>query len=171
MTYEWDPAKASASARKHRVSFEEAASIFLDPTALTFSDPDHSAEEDRWMTIGRSARQRVLFVAHIERNDRSDSSARVWRLVGSNDSMKKASTKRRTDDLRAEYDLKSLKGLVRGTYYRRAMTGTNLVVLEPDVARVFPDSEAVNRALRLLRDVATKSSRRTTNGRRRTTRG
>jgi uncharacterized protein len=70
VTYEWDPAKAAANARKHRVSFEEAASIFLDPSALTFSDPDHSAEEDRWITIGRSARLRVLFVAHTERNDR-----------------------------------------------------------------------------------------------------
>jgi len=58
---------------------------------------------------------------------------------------------------------------VRGKYYRRAMAGTNLVLLEPDVARAFPDSESVNRALRLLRDVATMSSRRTPsdNGRRR----
>ena len=69
MTYEWDPAKAAVNARKHRVSFEEAASIFLDPGALTFSDPDHSAEEDRWITIGLSARHRVLFVAHTERDD------------------------------------------------------------------------------------------------------
>lgn len=44
--------------------------MFLDPTALTFSDPDHSAEEARWITIGRSVRQRVLFLAHTERDDR-----------------------------------------------------------------------------------------------------
>jgi uncharacterized DUF497 family protein len=50
--YGWDPAKAAANARKHRVSFEEAASIFLDPSALTFADPDHSADEERWITIG-----------------------------------------------------------------------------------------------------------------------
>jgi uncharacterized DUF497 family protein len=64
VTYEWDPAKAAANAKKHRVTFEEAASVFLDPVALTFWDPDHSEEE---ITIGRSARQRVLFVSHAGR--------------------------------------------------------------------------------------------------------
>lgn len=80
--------------------------------------------------------------------------------------------KRRRDELRSEYDLKSLKGLVRGKYYQRAIAGTNLVLLEPDVARAFPDSNSVNRALRLLRDVATKSAgraRKAPNGRRRAT--
>jgi len=56
--------------RKHGVSFEEAASVFLDPAALTFLDPDHSEDEERAITIGRSARHRVLFVAHTEREDR-----------------------------------------------------------------------------------------------------
>jgi len=62
VTYEWDPAKAEANARKHHVSFEEAASVFLDHGALTFLDPDHSEQEDRLLTIGRSARRRVLLV-------------------------------------------------------------------------------------------------------------
>ena len=78
--------------------------------------------------------------------------------------------KRRRDELRPEYDLTSLKGLVRGKYYQRAMAGTNLVLLDPDVARAFPDSNSVNGALRLLLDVAMKSAGRTrkaTNGRRR----
>ena len=70
MTYEWDPGKAAANRRKHRVSFEEAASVFLDPATLTFADPDHSENEDRSITIGRSARRRVLFVAHTERGER-----------------------------------------------------------------------------------------------------
>ena len=70
MTYEWNPAKAAANARKHRVSFEETASVFRDPAALTFLDPDHSETEDRSITIGRSARHQVLFVAHTERGDR-----------------------------------------------------------------------------------------------------
>ena len=80
--------------------------------------------------------------------------------------------KRRRDELRPEYDLARLKGGVRGKYYQRATAGTNLVLLEPDVARAFPDSNAVNRALRLLHDVATKSAGRTrkaTNSRRRAT--
>jgi hypothetical protein len=77
--------------------------------------------------------------------------------------------KRCRDELRPEYDLKSLKGVVRGKYYQRAMAGTNLVLLEPDVARAFPDSNSVNRVLRLLRDVAMKSAvraRKATNVRR-----
>jgi uncharacterized protein len=70
VTYEWDSGKAAANVGKHRVSFEEAASVFLDPAALTFLDPDHSGDEERAITIGRSARYRVLFVAHTEREDR-----------------------------------------------------------------------------------------------------
>ena len=70
-------------------------------------------------------------------------------------------TKRRTDDLRAEYDLTQLQGGVRGKYYKQALAGTNLVLLEPDVARAFPESNSVNRALRLIQEVAEKSSKRT----------
>jgi hypothetical protein len=74
--------------------------------------------------------------------------------------MKKESAKRRLDELRPEYDLARLKGGVRGKYYQRATAGTNLVLLEPDVARAFPDSVSVNRALRLLHDVARSSAGR-----------
>ncbi len=73
--------------------------------------------------------------------------------------MRKALAKRRSDQLRPEYDLSRLKGGARGKYYKQAMAGTNLVLLEPDVARAFPDSNSVNRALRLLQEVATKSSK------------
>lgn len=70
MVYEYDPEKAAANLHKHKVSFAEAASVFLDPLALTFSDPDHSDVEDREITIGKSSKQRVLFVSHCERGDR-----------------------------------------------------------------------------------------------------
>ena len=73
--------------------------------------------------------------------------------------MRKESAKQRRDDLRPEYDLARLEGGVRGKYYKQATAGTNLVLLDPDVARAFPDSSSVNRALRLLHEVATKSSR------------
>jgi len=86
--------------------------------------------------------------------------------------MRKALAKRRSDDLRPEYDLARLKGGVRGKYYQQATAGTNLVLLEPDVARAFPDSNSVNRALRLLHEVATSSatrSRKSASGRRKVT--
>jgi hypothetical protein len=72
--------------------------------------------------------------------------------------MTKGPMKQSADELRPKYDLARLKGGVRGKYYKRAIAGTNLVLLEPDVARAFPDSNSVNRALRLLQEVATKSS-------------
>ncbi|MDQ2921257.1 MAG: hypothetical protein M3R52_06575, partial [Acidobacteriota bacterium] len=62
--------------------------------------------------------------------------------------MKKASAKQTNDDLRPEYDLSQLKGGIRGKYYREATSGTNLVLIEPELASVFPDTESVNRALR-----------------------
>jgi hypothetical protein len=54
------------------------------------------------------------------------------------------------DDLRAEYDETVLRGGVRGKYYAQYRQGTNLVLLEPDVAKAFPDAQKVNEALRLL---------------------
>jgi hypothetical protein len=60
------------------------------------------------------------------------------------------------DDLRPEYDLSKLKGGVRGKYAQRYKEGTNLVLLEPEVAEVFPDDESVNRALRLLMEISEK---------------
>lgn len=67
--------------------------------------------------------------------------------------MRKAPVKH-ADELRREYDLSQLKGGVRGKYYRRATAGTNLVLIEPELAELFPDSAAVNRALRVLADAA-----------------
>ncbi|MBU1666740.1 MAG: BrnT family toxin [Gammaproteobacteria bacterium] len=67
MKFEWDDAKAESNEQKHGVSFEEAASVFGDPLALTFSDPDHSVGEKRWLTFGVSCTDRLLLVAHAER--------------------------------------------------------------------------------------------------------
>jgi len=58
------------------------------------------------------------------------------------------------DEMRPEYDFSQLKGRVRGKYVERYREGTNLVLLDPDVAAAFPDAKAVNEALRLLMDVA-----------------
>ena len=69
-------------------------------------------------------------------------------------SMKKVESEMEEDELRPEYDLSQLKGRVRGKYVERYRAGTNLVLLEPDVAAAFPDAKAVNEALRLLIKVA-----------------
>jgi uncharacterized DUF497 family protein len=70
VTYEWDAEKAKVNRRKHRISFEDAATVFLDPLALTFPDPDHSSGEEREITIGRTTRQQIVFVSHCPHGDR-----------------------------------------------------------------------------------------------------
>lgn len=67
LKFEWDDAKAQSNVTKHSVSFEDAASVFGDPLALTFPNPDHSADEKRWLTFGVSQSGRLLVVAHTER--------------------------------------------------------------------------------------------------------
>ena len=73
---------------------------------------------------------------------------------------KKARVKKDNDDLRPAYDLSKLKGEVRGKYYRQATVGTNLVLIEPEFSEVFPDTESVNRALRLLADTADAAAKK-----------
>jgi hypothetical protein len=68
--------------------------------------------------------------------------------------MKKATAAKPSDDLRPEYDLSQLKGGVQGKYYRRAAAGTNLVLIDPDLASLFPNANAVNRALRVIADAS-----------------
>jgi uncharacterized DUF497 family protein len=67
MHFEWDPAKAARNLRKHGVSFEDAASVFYDPLAVTGRDPDHSEGEERRLTFGVSSAGRLLVVSHAER--------------------------------------------------------------------------------------------------------
>lgn len=67
MEFEWDEKKAVANARKHGVSFHEAATVFGDPLAITFQDPDHSGKEHRFLTFGLSQDNRLLVLAHTDR--------------------------------------------------------------------------------------------------------
>ena len=71
MEFEWDRRKAATNNRKHRVSFEEASTVFGDPRALTFPDPDHSDDERRYLTFGYSERNRLLVVIHTDRDNRT----------------------------------------------------------------------------------------------------
>ncbi|MDE3243076.1 MAG: BrnT family toxin [Nitrospirota bacterium] len=71
MEFDWDERKASANVKKHGVSFQEAATVFGDPLAITFSDPDHSEHESRFLTFGLSRANRLLVVAHTERGGKT----------------------------------------------------------------------------------------------------
>jgi hypothetical protein len=70
MDFEWDEQKAAKNISKHGVSFHEAATVFGDPLALTFYDPDHSDDEDRYLTIGHSEEGKLIIISHTDREDR-----------------------------------------------------------------------------------------------------
>jgi uncharacterized DUF497 family protein len=69
VNFEWDPDKEAQNRRKHRISFHEAATVFADPLAVTYHDPDHSLSEERFITVGMSRAGRVLIVAHSDRGE------------------------------------------------------------------------------------------------------
>jgi uncharacterized DUF497 family protein len=66
MIFDWDGKKAAGNKRKHGVDFHEAATVFGDPLAVTFTDPDHSVNEERYLTFGRSRDDRLLVVSHTD---------------------------------------------------------------------------------------------------------
>jgi uncharacterized DUF497 family protein len=68
MSFEWDPRKAASNLAKHGVSFDEAASVFVDPLAASGADPDHSIDESRYITFGTSNLGRLLVVSHTHRS-------------------------------------------------------------------------------------------------------
>lgn len=67
MEFEWSLEKAKVNSNKHGIDFTEAMTVFNDPQALTFHDPDHSNEEDRFLVFGFSNRNRLLTVAYTYR--------------------------------------------------------------------------------------------------------
>jgi uncharacterized DUF497 family protein len=67
MRFEWDRDKAASNQKKHGVSFDEAVTVFYDPLAATFGDPDHSVAEYRFLTIGYSSDHRLLVVSYTDR--------------------------------------------------------------------------------------------------------
>jgi hypothetical protein len=70
MKFEWDLRKAERNFLKHRVSFDEASTVFGDPLAATVDDLEHSQSENRYITIGNSIKNRLLVVVHTDRGDR-----------------------------------------------------------------------------------------------------
>jgi len=69
MQFEWNESKAKHNLSKHRVSFEEAKTVFGDPLYIDFYDPDHSEDEERYLIVGQSSRGRLLIVSYTERSE------------------------------------------------------------------------------------------------------
>ena len=71
MIFEWDPKKAEKNIKKHGVTFQEASTVFGDPLAISFPDPDHSKDEERELTFGQTLQRRHIVVSHTKRRDRT----------------------------------------------------------------------------------------------------
>lgn len=69
--FEWDPKKAVSNEQKHTITFQEAATVFGDRLAMTFADPDHSDNEQRYLTFGMSKYNRLLVVSHTDRGEKT----------------------------------------------------------------------------------------------------
>jgi len=67
LTFEWDQTKDKLNIKKHGVSFEEASTIFGDPFSLTIFDEGHSLREDRFITVGKSYKGKIIVVVHADR--------------------------------------------------------------------------------------------------------
>ena len=180
--FEWDEAKARANARKHKVTFEEAVSVFTDPLLVTFPDEEHSEIEERSMSIGRSDRGRILSsIPTVRMLFDSLVAARQPQRSAQPMSSNAQNPADRDDDLLPEYDFSGKTG-VRGKYYQRLRQGYTIkihradgttlvqqitrpegtVTLDPDVQAYFPDAEAVNTALRgLIELIPAKKTKRT----------
>ncbi len=67
--FEWDAQKAQRNLRKHSIDFNEASTVFVDTLSITIPDPDHSEDEERWLTMGLSSRRRLLVVVHTQEGE------------------------------------------------------------------------------------------------------
>jgi uncharacterized DUF497 family protein len=72
LIFEWDENKARMNVQKHRVTFDEARTLFGDPRLLTYADEYHSDAEERYISIGNSSHNRVLLVVHTDREEVED---------------------------------------------------------------------------------------------------
>jgi hypothetical protein len=150
--FRWDPGKARRNLAKHRISFEDAKTVFDDTLYLVFADPDSP-----WKSIDLSSWENrsgniYWWLPTPKKAVRPESSVLGRRPGASERFMKKAARSRQGDELRPEYDFRTLPVVARGPGRKEPPART--VRLSPDVAEAFPDSDSVNRALRLLIRVA-----------------
>jgi len=144
-TFEWDDGRAVENLIRHGISFSEASTAFADPLSRTIPDPLHPTKKIDSLSLAQSGLQRTLVVVNTYRGE-------VIRIISARTATareKEIMNEGKNDEVEIldEYDFSNA---VIGKYAKQYAEGTNIVVLEPDVAKVFPDSAAVNQALRQL---------------------
>jgi uncharacterized DUF497 family protein len=144
-TFEWDDEKALENLRKHGISFSEASMVFADSLSRTIPDPLHSEAEERMIILAsRACNTPWLWCIPIAER--------------SSELLAPGTPRREREKIMSEEENKEVEMLdeydfstgVIGKYAKQYAEGTNIVLLEPDVAKVFPDSAAVNQALRQI---------------------
>jgi hypothetical protein len=147
VTFEWDPRKAKDNIINHGVSFEKATTVLAIPCRQQFPTRCILNMKNALSSLVRPINGVFwsLFTPTGVTRFESLVPASPLRMKGK--SMKKADKTRRDPDMLDEYDFS--KG-IRGKYVKRLAAGSNVVVLSPDVAAVFPDSDSVNETLRVL---------------------
>ena len=132
--FTWDPSKGRTNLEKHGVAFEEASTVFADALSLTIYDAAHSDAKDRWLIIGISQHQQLL-VVHTDRGDTIRIISARQATPAKGECMSNVPETDADYDMLDEYDFS--QG-VQGKYAQRYAEGTNVIVLAPDVADVFP---------------------------------
>ena len=130
--FEWDPVKAKQNRRKHRISFERAAELFLDPLAVSEIEEEHGEAEERWVTIGRDSHGKLLVVVHTFLEVAAQE-CKVRIISARNATKCETREHEATQLMKKEYDFP--KG-VRGKFYRPNAELNIPVYLDPDVAKV-----------------------------------
>jgi uncharacterized DUF497 family protein len=153
MEFEWNPEKAVINLRKHNVSFKEATTVFDDSLSVTFPDPDHLIEENRYVIMACQDQGDCWLSLTLTAKTALESSV-PEKLLARKEGFMKKEIDELEDELCPEYNFSKMAGGVRGKYVERYRVGTNLVLLEPDVAQAFPTDASMNEALRLLIQIA-----------------
>jgi len=151
--FEWDPAKARQNLREHRVSFERAATVFVDPEALSEVDNEHGQREERWVTLGLDRTGVLLVVSHTFRaQDRLERSNPL--NLGAQSEQERGQAIRKEIVMRRNYDFS--KG-VRGKFYREGAELRLPIYLDAKLQKQLEDlaqkngkdvSELVNQLLK-----------------------
>jgi hypothetical protein len=157
MKFEWNSEKEKRNIKKHAISFDEAVTVFYDPIAATFHDQATPSQRIDSSLLVIHPKDVCSLYRTLKEGMRYELSAHVPQLFRRGKDMKN----KVIEELRPEYEFDYSKA-VRGKYFKRLIEeGANVAVLEPEVAKVFTSSAAVNEALKSLLEI-TKSTQRLT---------
>lgn len=129
--FDWDPRKATSNWNKHKVTFEEAMDVFVDPLALSRMDEDAPVGEERWVTLGRTAHEKLLVVVHTHGELSYDTIA--IRIISARAASRREARQYEQGGLASMKEEYDFTGAERGRFYRKDVVLTPPVHLQSDV--------------------------------------